>query len=405
MGEEGNMTTINDIFTSTGHKLLWHTEAIQGLRNGKPRVVTAHVMPTDVCAHKCGFCSVGQRVGDVLPMRIISGFVGTLKNHGLLSVIISGGGNPILYKCPETGANFNNLIDMIHGMDLQIGLISDGMPLRRFEFTPPEDTDYHTFRESWGTVRPETLDKLTWVRISMAGLDHEEREVFVPDVDPTKTTLGFSYIAHDIWYEPADPYHGKVSTSSDLISGDRNRAPDWTFEERANELTTQIAHYVKTYRPRYARLLPNCLEPELIPRRCGRLAVMAEDINSEVGAEVVFVQYKPPQAPKHCWNGYLHPTLAPDSYVYSCDSVVLAAADIGRKTGKPNHTFDHPWRLCRWDEVENRLFKQPVGSLLDSQRLCAGCVFHTQQAILEGVVDGSLDLTPPEFEPEHSAFI
>ena len=397
--------TLNDTFTSTGSKLLWHTEAMQGLRAGKPRVVTAHVMPTDVCAHRCGFCSVGQRTGDVLPMRVVTGFVGTLKRYGLLSVIVSGGGNPILYRCPETGANFNDLIDVIYGMGLQIGLISDGMPLRRFEFAIPEDPDYRTFRESWGTVRPETLDKLTWLRISMAGLDHDENEVFVPDIDPEKTTLGFSYVAHDLFIDPEEKFHGRVSTPLDVVSKDVSKVREWRFLDRIEELTGQFIHYCSVYHPRYLRALPNCLQPNLIPERCEVLRGMCDKVNAAVGREVAFVQHKPPRAPKHCWNGYVHPTLAPDSYVYSCDSVVLAAADIGYKVGKPNHTFDSPWRLCKWDEVEDRLFKQPVNSLVESQRLCAGCVFHTQQAILEGVVDGSLNLTPPEFEPEHSAFV
>jgi hypothetical protein len=388
------MTDLTDTFTSTGSKLLWHKEAMQGLRDGKPRVVTAHIMPTDICAHSCAFCSVGQRAGDVLPIRVVLGFVETLKRHGLLSVIVSGGGNPILYKCPESGATFNDLIGAIHEMGLQIGIISDGMPLRLFDN-----------RESWGTVRPETLDKLTWLRISMAGLDHDEQEVYVPDIDPKKTTLGFSYIAHDIFHEPADPYHGKVSHPLDLISGDKQRKPDLAFKSRIDKLVMHFVHYVKVYRPRYVRLLPNCLEPSKISLRCKQLECMADEVNGLTGRDAVFVQYKPPAAPHACYNGYLHPTLAPDSFVYSCDSVVLAAADIGYKSGKPNHTFDSPWRLCRWDEVEDRLFKQPVSSLVDSQRLCAGCVFHTQQKILEGVVDGTLDLTPPTTVPEHSAFI
>ncbi len=386
--------SLNDTFTSTGNKFKWHAKAMQGLRDGKPQVVTAHVMPTDVCAHKCGFCSVGQRSGDVLPMRVVVRFVEVLKRHGLLSVIVSGGGNPILYKCPETGANFNDLIAAIHDMGLQIGLISDGMPLRLFGD-----------RESWGTVRPETLDKLTWIRISMAGLDHDEQEVFVPDIDPSRTTLGFSYIAHDLFYDPDEQFHGRVSTEMDIVSADRSKVREWRFMDRVEELTKQFTHYCTVYHPRYLRALPNCLQPEIIPERCKVLEKMAKVVNCEIGREVVFVQHKPPKAPLHCWNGYVHPTLAPDGFVYSCDSVVLAAADIGYKQGHPNHTFDQPWRLCHWDEVEDRLFKQPIGSLVDSQRLCEGCVFHTQQAILEGVVDGSLDLTPPEFEPEHSAFI
>lgn len=397
--------SLNDTFTSTGSKLLWHTGAMQGLRAGKPRVVTVHVMPTDVCAHKCGFCSVGQRAGDVLPMRVIMGFVEVLKRHGLLSVIVSGGGNPILYKCPETGANFDDLIDMVHSMGLQIGLISDGMPLRKFAGNWSYSHNTFTFRHSWGTVRPETLDKLTWLRISMAGLDHDEERVFVPDVDPSKTALGFSYIAHDLFYDAEEKHHGRVSTELDIVSEDKSKVRRWLFADRIAELTEQFTHYCSLYRPRYLRALPNCLQPALIARRCHVLQGMCDKVNAAVGQTVAFVQHKPPSAPKHCWNGYVHPTLAPDGYVYSCDSVVLAAADIGYKTGKPNHTFDHPWRLCRWDEVEARLFEPPVGSLVDSQRLCAGCVFSTQQAILEGVVDGTLDLTPPEFEPEHSAFV
>lgn len=396
---------LKSVFTSDGSKLLWHTEAMQGLRNGKPRVVTAHVMPTDVCAHRCAFCSVGQRAGDVLSMPVIRQFISTLKRHGLLSVIVSGGGNPILYKCPETGANFNDLIGELHEFGLQIGVISDGMPLRKFEGEWSYSHKTFTFRESWGTVRPETLDKLTWLRISMAGLDHDENEVFVPDIDPSKTTLGFSYVAHDIFFDAEEKYHGRVSTELDIVSADRSQVREWRFDDRIESLTKEISNYAYYYAPRYIRLLPNCLEPAKIPARCEQLQAMADRINGMVRRDVAFVQFKPPRAPKHCFNGYVHPTLAPDGYVYSCDSVVLAAADIGYKTGKPNHKFDNPWRLCRHDEVEDRLFKQPVSSLLDSQRLCEGCVFSTQQAILEGVVDGTLDLTPPEFEPEHSAFI
>lgn len=388
------MTALKDSFTSTGSKLMWHTEAMKGLREGKPRVITCHVMPTDRCAHRCGFCSVGQRAGDVLPMDTIFGFVNALKRHGLLSVIVSGGGNPILYKCPETGATFDDLIDEFHKRDLQIGVISDGMPLK----------DYGG-RKSWKTVKPETLDKMTWLRISMAGLDHDENRVDVPDIDPSKTTLGFSYIAHDLFFDAEEKFHGRVSTELDIVSKDRSSVREWRFKDRVTTLTDQFSHYCTTYQPKYLRALPNCLEPNLIEERCRILQEMCDKVNSVVGKAVAFVQHKPPRAPLHCWNGYVHPTLAPDSFVYSCDSVVLAAADIGYKTGNPNHTFDSPWRLCRWDEVEDRLFKKPIGSLVDSQRLCAGCVFANQQAILEGVVDGTADLTPPTTPPEHANFV
>ena len=62
------------------------------------------------------------------------------------------------------------------------------------------------------------MDMLTWVRVSMSGLDHKRKIVEVPDIDKSKTTLGFSYVYHDIYYEPLDPNHGKVSSIDDLIS-------------------------------------------------------------------------------------------------------------------------------------------------------------------------------------------
>src|SRR5439155_1050402 len=127
------------------------------------------------------------------------------------------------------------------------------------------------------------LDRLTWVRISMSGLDHCEGEVYVPDINPKKTTLGFSYVAHDVYTEVMDPHHGKVSRPLDLLSGDKDRKPDWPFEERIEGLTEQITGYVKRYRPRYVRLLPNCLEPELIAQRCNQLRAMAAWINLAAG--------------------------------------------------------------------------------------------------------------------------
>lgn len=393
-------------FTSTGHKFFAHQEAMAKLRNGRGQPIVTHVMLTDICNHSCAFCSVQARAGDSLPFDSVIEYLDTLRQYGLKAVILSGGGNPILYKCKETGKNFNDVVDAIHWRGLEIGLITNGMPLRKHEYryavdqSRYEPNDYQiksTFRESWGTVRPETLDKLTWVRISMSGLDHEEREVYVPDIDPSKTTLGFSYVAHDLYREPADPHHGKVSTRADLLSGDVGREPDESFEKRVCNLTSKIGLYVRTYRPRYVRLLPNCLEPSLIPYRCSVLESMAYDINREVGYECAFVQNKPPAAPKACYLGYIHPVLNCDGYVYPCDSCVLNEA--------AGHQFANPWRICHWSDIA-RIYDEPVRSLIrDPAQSCPGCVFTRSNEILGGVVDGTIDTAPPATAPEHVNFI
>lgn len=388
------MITLNDTYTSTGAKFFAHEEAMANLRNGKGQPITTHVMLTDVCQHTCAFCSVQARAGDSLAFDNVMAYLDILRRYGLKSVILSGGGNPILYRCKATGKDFNDVVDAIYKRELEIGLITNGMPLRWYKTgRRPKQHDGHTFRCSWETVLPGTLDELAWVRISMSGLDHPEGEVFVPDIDPNMTTLGFSYVAHDVYNEPADPHHGKVSRPLDLLSGDPNRAPVRCFEERFVELIGSIRYYVDRYKPSYVRLLPNCLEPELIPRRCDILQEMADRIDPEV----VFVQYKPPAPPKACYLGYVHPVLNCDGYVYPCDSCVLNEA--------AGHQFANPWRVCHWSEIAS-IYDRPVRSLIDDPATrCPGCVFTRSNEILGGVVDGTADLTPPSRVPEHINFI
>jgi len=103
-------------FTSTGEKLFYHQEAMQALRDGKGMPISCWIAATDACNSKCGFCSVGQRPQDVLPFRVIKGFLDQLVPLGLKSVTWSGGGNMLLWRCKETGKNCNDLIDYAYGI-------------------------------------------------------------------------------------------------------------------------------------------------------------------------------------------------------------------------------------------------------------------------------------------------
>lgn len=396
------MTGLNMIenFTSTGSKFFAHQEVMSKLRNGIGQPVTTHIMITDVCNHSCAFCSVQARAGDSLLFDDIISYIDILLEYDLKSVILSGGGNPILYKCKKTGKNFNDVVDSLYARGLDIGLITNGMPLKVYDCKGTKlnknGRPIRT-RKSWVTVHPSTLDKLEWIRISMSGLDHIENEVFVPEVDGMKTTLGFSYVAHDIYTEPADPHHGKVSRGLDLISGDLTREPNIYFEERIDDLSNRIAKYIEEHKPRYVRLLPNCLEPELISCRCKQLEKMAQYINFTVNRDVVFVQHKPPKAPKACYLGYIHPVLNTCGGVFPCDSCVLNEA--------AGHKFSNPWRICHWSEIAS-IYEQPVRSLIDNPSVrCPGCVFNIQNVILEGVRDGTIDPVVPSEAPTHINFV
>lgn len=369
-------------FTSDTTKFYWHRDVMLALQKGEGKPIVTHVMPTDVCDKTCGFCSVQRREGDALTLNQVRIYLEQLVPLGLKAVILSGGGNPILAKCRETGAGFNEYVDMIHGIGLQIGLITNGLKMKK----------YPCGRTSWLTVKPETLDKCTWIRISMAGLDHEEREVFVPDVDPSKTTLGFSYVYHDLYKEPADKWHGKVSTPEDLITPLVEGDGRVTYaSDRKEWLTEKIKSYVEKHSPVYCRLLPNCLEPQKIDARCVELQDMANQINPKVA----FVQWKPPSAPNKCFLGYIHPVLLPSGNVAPCDSCCLNKA--------AGHSFANPYFIARWDTI-GELYAKPVHSLIDPKVWCEGCVFSRSNEILEAVVDG-IEIPIVENEPFHSAFV
>lgn len=370
-------------FTSDASKFFWHQDVMDAMKNGKGKPIVSHIMPTDLCDKTCAFCSVQRREKDALTMHQMRTYLDQLVPLGLKAIILSGGGNPILFKCKETGAGFNEMVDMIHDMGLQIGLITNGLKLK----------EYPSGRKSWMTVKPETLDKLTWIRISMAGLDHAEKEVFVPDVDPSKTTLGFSYVFHDIYHEPADKWHGKVSTLDDLVTPLEEGDGRVVYgSDRLPWLTETIRTYVNKYSPTYVRVLPNCLEPLKIKGRCEELQKLADDIDPKV----VFVQYKPPAPPSHCFLGWIHPVLTPSGNVTPCDSCVLNKA--------AGHSFAQPWHIARWDTI-GEMYSRPIHSLIDPKQWCEGCVFTASNQLLEDVVLNGIETPVPEHEPFHSAFV
>ena len=330
---------------------------------------------------------MATREGNSLTAAEIKGYIRQLVPLGLKAVILSGGGNPILHKSKspklsDDGFDFNDVVDWLHDvMGLEIGVITNGMPLVEYGFSVKSPD--RMARRSWKTVRPETLDKLTWVRISMSGLDHKENEVYVPDIDPSKTTLGFSYVAHDIYEVPEEPNHGKVSTEEDLVNNGGEARSVFRFEDRIPTLTKQIDEMVRSHRPRYVRLLPNCLEVEKDQR-----PLRATPRNSRCNRSKCRLRpVQPPAAPPNCWLGVLHPVLNSDGFVYPCDSCVL-----NKSAG---HKFAEPWRVCRWDKI-GELYAASARSLIkDPATLCPGCVFTRSNLLLQAVVDGA-PLQSPE---------
>lgn len=256
-------------FTSTGEKLLFHPDAIFDLKSKRNHPIVLHIMPTEVCNLRCIFCSVAQRGEDGrlcsnLTMDQIRNVVEEFKKRGLKAIIISGGGEPLMYP------QINELIEYLYNEGLQIGLITNGILLSTH-------------------LKSEILDKLTWVRISINSMDYVER-ITIPKLNGETTTLGFSYIWNNL-------------TNDKVLERIRN------FIDEVD----------KVNKVEYVRLLPDCnLETSMLEAEHIKLRQTAERLGAPF-----FHQYKIHEQPPECHLGRVHPVLYTDGYIYPCDSLVL----------------------------------------------------------------------------------
>jgi len=397
------MNTFLQEFTSTGSKIPWHRDVVDGLRAGKGVPKVAGIFITDICQHSCSFCSTANRARDVLPLRKIKVFVEQLIPLGLKAVILSGGGNPILYRdteetqidhsmLPKRRATFNDVVKYLNSKGLQIGLITNGLPLDEF-VVQDKETESGLFpikiRKSWRGIKPETLDRLTWIRISLSAWDHGE-EVQIPDIDTAKTTLGGSWVYHDSYEEPQDR-HGRVSRPEDMKSPIADTTKIVYGKDRLPIIKEKMRDLLAKYPFQYIRTLPNCYQPDLIPQRCKELEEMGREIDARI-----FQQYKPPSPHSVCLLGYSHPVLWPDGGVTPCDSCTLNS-EANRSVG------GNIYKIAQWDTIGG-LYEQPVRSLIDPMKYCSGCVFGSQNRLLDRIWKGE-DVQPSGDMPLHHNFI
>jgi len=263
-------------YTSTGEKLMYHKDAITDLRKRKNHPIVLHIMPTEVCNLRCIFCSVAQRgeegkLYSDLTMDQIRYVVEFLKKRGLKAVILSGGGEPIIY--PE----INELIEYLYQNGLEIGLITNGVLVK-------------------DKIKKDNIDKLTWVRVSINTLDYLEK-IELPKFNPEKTTFGMSYIWNDL------------------------------SNKRFERVKQGIKNISKTHKIEYVRLLPDCnLDDDDLEKMHKKLHKLAKELG-----EPYFHQYKIHQQPKECHLGRVHPVLYTDGMIYPCDSVVLNSPKDDKK--------------------------------------------------------------------------
>jgi MoaA/NifB/PqqE/SkfB family radical SAM enzyme len=108
---------------------------------------------TSACNFSCPFCVDSRLInaGKTLALEDVKETIHTLHSHGLLSVILIGGGEPTLHK------DFGEIVSYIKSKRLQIGIVTNGSRLEKIEAIVGE------------------LKEKDWIRIS---IDAAGEEVF-----------------------------------------------------------------------------------------------------------------------------------------------------------------------------------------------------------------------------------
>jgi hypothetical protein len=166
-------------FSSWGDKLLQHTDVLYSIQKDKKfKPVTVQIALTEVCNSRCPFCSVaGRPVSSHFPFSDLAKCLRDFKELGAKSVEITGGGNPLLYKDSESGADVNNVIELAFSLGFDIGIITNSCDLKK--------------------ISPQNYDKITWMRVSLIQLDEGKSPEDYHFYGFPIEKLGFSYIIYD----------------------------------------------------------------------------------------------------------------------------------------------------------------------------------------------------------------
>ncbi len=204
-------------YTSSTAKLLHHLDRLEQIqKHGRFKPIMLELAPTNKCNLNCVFCSVANRdQTKQLSLSMMVETAETFQDLGLLSVEITGGGDPLCH--PEIG----RLIELLDDMGLNLALITNGLRLNK-------------------ALSQEQLKRLEWIRISLNTLDYH------PDLRleiPKGPTLGFSYV----W--------NRLSTREKLET---------------------VSHYAEKYDAQYVRVVPDCLSAQRIDRTRREIAPLTK---------------------------------------------------------------------------------------------------------------------------------
>ena len=116
---------------TTNRKLFSHMSHVQNALDNKPMVpVCVELHPTNVCNNKCPWCISQeyrlQQPNLHMDYTLIQKFLDDFKKNGGKSILWSGGGDPLQYRCYNSNAVFYDLANHAQKHLLQQALYTNG---------------------------------------------------------------------------------------------------------------------------------------------------------------------------------------------------------------------------------------------------------------------------------------
>jgi MoaA/NifB/PqqE/SkfB family radical SAM enzyme len=144
---------------------------------------------TSACNFSCPFCVDSRLInaGKTLALKDVKDTIDTLHSHGLLSVILIGGGEPTLHK------DFGEIVRYIKSKRLQIGIVTNGSRLEKIEAIVKELEEKDWIRISIDAAGEEGFKALhvPKTRVRLRGILEEAKKV---KKNNPLVSLGYSFV-------------------------------------------------------------------------------------------------------------------------------------------------------------------------------------------------------------------
>tara|TARA_R110000824_G_scaffold60853_5_gene162345 strand:+ start:11187 stop:12566 length:1380 start_codon:yes stop_codon:yes gene_type:complete len=321
-------------YTSTGIKFWRHKKNMESYRSDQGKsIISTHISPEGACNLKCPYCSVTYRdTHSRIPLDKIKNYVTQLKERGLKAVILTGGGEPTIYK------HFNELVMWLkHEMNLSVGLITNGTRIKN--------------------VHDETFKCFSWIRVSINVFRGWEEIISLP-------------------YEKLD---SECIVGCSMVYTVEHELSEEVQRDRL-DLFRKVSKVADNCGAKYIRVLPNCLldQQQLLLEHKSLKEMM-----KKIDDPRYFQQYKIHGAPKtsKCHQAYFRPYLSEEPWhedgepgsVYPCDSVVL-------NSGVAH--FANDYQICKPENIGDFLDRK-IDMRFDAKKMCTGCVFTENVNMLD----------------------